>query len=94
VLEDWQVRLVGRYPRQLIRGLIHSDGCRAMNRVRGGRYEYPRYFFTNTSSDILGVFRDACRLIGVHHRDWGPNTISIARREHVAALDAFIGPKA
>ena len=38
VLEDWQNRIVGCYPRQLLRGLIHSDGCRTINRVRDGRY--------------------------------------------------------
>jgi len=47
VLEDWQSRIVDSYPRQLLRGLIHSDGCRTINRVRDGSYAYPRYFFTN-----------------------------------------------
>jgi len=93
-LAPWQVPIVGAYPRQLLRGLIHSDGCRVMNRVWGGRYEYPRYFFTNNSRDILQIFRDACDQIGVRHRNSKPNTISIARRADVAALDAFIGPKA
>ena len=32
--------------------------------------------------------------IGVAHRDTNANTISVARKEAVAALDAFIGPKA
>ena len=92
-MADWQVEIVERYPRQLVRGLIHSDGCRAMNRVRHGRYEYPRYFFTNVSGDILQIFRDACDAIGVPHRNLRWNAISIARREGVAALDAFIGSK-
>ena len=94
VLEDWQVRLVGRYPRQLIRGLIHSDGCRALNRVRDGRYEYPRYFFTNSSEDILRIFKDACDAAEVAYRMSKPNTVSIARRPSVAKLDSFVGPKA
>jgi hypothetical protein len=92
-LMSWQIQIVDRYPKQLIRGLIHSDGCRVMNRVRGGRYAYPRYFFSNTSEDILQIFRGSCDAIGVPHRDSKWNTISIARREAVAALDAFIGPK-
>ena len=46
VLAAWQHRIVRSYPRQLLRGLIHSDGCRAINRVRNGKYAYPRYFFT------------------------------------------------
>jgi hypothetical protein len=93
VLSDWQAALVGRYPRQLLRGLIHSDGCRVTNRVLGGKYAYTRYFFTNVSRDILQIFRDSCDAVGIPHRDSKWNTISIARREGVAALDAFIGPK-
>jgi len=94
VLADWQIAIVEAYPRQLLRGLIHSDGCRVINRVWGDRYRYPRYLFTNTSRDILQIFRDACGAIGVEHRNSKPNTISVARRSSVASLDAFIGPKA
>jgi len=94
ILEDWQRGLVIRYPKQLIRGLIHSDGCRSVNRVWNGRYEYPRYFFTNTSDDIQQIFRDACDAIEVAYRNSRVNVISIARRSHVARLDSFIGPKA
>jgi hypothetical protein len=92
-LADWQERIVQTYPRQLVRGLIHSDGCRTINRVWNGKYSYPRYFFTNNSEDILRIFRDACDVVGIHHRNSKPNTISVARREDVAGLDAFIGPK-
>jgi len=66
-LEDWQDRIVGSYPRQLLRGLIHSDGCRTINRVRDGRYAYPRYFFTNRSTDILEIFRQACNATQIAH---------------------------
>ncbi len=93
-LADWQQRIVSEHPKELLRGLIHSDGCRAMNRVWGGKYEYPRYFFTNRSEDILQIFRDACGRLRIRHRNSKPDTISIARRQDVAALDSFIGPKA
>lgn len=49
-LEPWQEEIVAEYPGDFARGLFHSDGCRAINRVRrplkdGDRwYEYPRYF--------------------------------------------------
>ena len=33
-LVDWQTELTHREPEALIRGLIHSDGCRTENRVR------------------------------------------------------------
>jgi hypothetical protein len=61
VLEGWQREIVERHPGLFLRGLFHSDGCRIMNwarrRVAGElrRYEYPRYFFTNKSEDILGL---------------------------------------
>jgi hypothetical protein len=94
-LADWQRNLVEQFPHEFIRGLIESDGCRITNWtvVRGKRYEYPRYFFTNTSGDIRNLFAWACDLIGVEHRPDGPRDISVARRTSVAALDEFIGPK-
>lgn len=64
-LEPWQIWVaVERNPCWLLRGLIHSDGCRAINRVRG-RYEYPRYMFSNRSADIRGIFMTACGRAGI-----------------------------
>lgn len=93
-LAGWQEPIVSDHPERLLRGLIHSDGCRAMNRVWSGKYQYPRYFFSNRSNDILQIFRDACDALGIRYRNPKPDTISVARREDVAALDAMIGPKA
>ena len=49
VLADWQREIVDRFPEAFLRGLIHSDGCRCVNRFKtklpSGRvaeYEYPR----------------------------------------------------
>lgn len=98
-LVDWQRDLVVQNPRPLIRGLVHSDGCRLTNwterRVGGTvkRYEYPRYFFSNVSDDIRGIFADALDLLGIAWKQNRWNSISIARREAVAALDEFVGPK-
>jgi hypothetical protein len=39
------------------------------------------------------IFRGACDVLGIRYRDSTPHTISIARREDVAALDSFVGPK-
>jgi hypothetical protein len=39
------------------------------------------------------VATDTCDLIGVPWRPWGRYHISVARREAVARLDEFIGPK-
>jgi hypothetical protein len=57
------------------------------------RYEYPRYFFRNTSADILGLCGWALDLLHIEWRQPGPTTLSVARRSAVAALDACVGPK-
>ena len=83
----------------MIRGLIHSDGYRGLNwtekRVGGTvkRYTYPRYQFSNESADIKRIFTDALDQLGIAWRVMNRRTISIARREAVAALDEFVGPK-
>jgi hypothetical protein len=99
-LIDWQLEITHRYPRDLIRGLIHSDGCRTTNRFavnlpsgRIGRYEYTRYFFSNLSADIRGIFRDHCDLLGIRCTQSNPRNISISHRPSVALLDSFVGPK-
>jgi hypothetical protein len=94
-LLDWQQRIIDAHPDQLVRGLIHSDGCRVINRIRHPRktYEYPRYEFSNRSADIRRIFCDACDALGVEWRVMTRYVISIARRASVAKLDAFIGPK-
>ena len=33
-LAPWQEEIVAEYPGDFARGLFHSDGCRAINRVR------------------------------------------------------------
>jgi hypothetical protein len=64
VLEPWQAAIaLDTHPDLFARGLIHSDGSRCVNRVRGanGRpYAYTRYFFTNRSDDIRQLFVEAC----------------------------------
>jgi hypothetical protein len=55
LLEPWQRTIGAAHAPMLLRGLIHSDGCRVTNRVWGGKYCYPRYFFTNRSGDILEI---------------------------------------
>jgi hypothetical protein len=94
-LTDWQQRIVSAATGSLLRGLIHTDGWRGLNRVRakGRGYAYPRYQFSNRSDAIRGCFTNACDLLGVEWRPWGPWHISVARRESVATLDSFVGPK-
>jgi hypothetical protein len=94
-LTAWQQRIVDAHPDQLVRGLIHSDGWRGINRTRHAdrTYEYIRYQFTNASADIRAIFCDALDALGVEWRRMKERDISIARRASVAKLDGFIGPK-
>lgn len=95
VLASWQQAIVDAAPELFLRGLIHSDGWRGMNRVhvKGKDYEYPRYQFSNRSQDIKDLFTRTCDLVGIAWRPWGRHHISVARRDSVALMDEFIGPK-
>jgi hypothetical protein len=98
-LEPWQRVIVTENPGDFARGLFHSDGYRGINRVRahladGERwYAYPRYLFTNESADILRLCGETLDQLGVAWRFSRRNAISVARREAVARLDEFVGPK-
>jgi hypothetical protein len=99
-LRDWQREITHRHPGLLLRGLIHSDGSRCINRFRtklpSGRvaeYEYVRYFFTNYSADIRGIFCEHCDLLEIRWTQSSFKNISVAHRDSVARLDQFVGPK-
>jgi hypothetical protein len=99
-LAGWQREIVDRFPEQFLRGLLHSDGCRTVNRFRtrlpSGRvaeYAYPRWFFSNRSADIRGLFCEYCERLGIRWTQSNPRNISIAHRTSVARLDAFVGAK-
>jgi len=92
VLADWQRELVERWPDQLVRGLIESDGCRFQNTGRCG-WSNPRYSFSNHSADIHGIFREACDHLGVRWTEAKPYTTYVSRKADVARLDTFIGAK-
>ena len=57
------------------------------------RYEYPRYFFTNTSTDIMGLCQWALGLLDLHWTMTGSKNLSVARMADVAVLDVHVGPK-
>jgi hypothetical protein len=101
LLADWQRDIVDEHPQRFLRGLIHSGGCRVINRfttrLPGGRvaeYAYPRYFFSNLSADIRGLFCEYCERLGVRWTQSNHRNISVAHRRSVAILDGFIGAKA
>jgi hypothetical protein len=100
VLADWQREIVDREPRPFLRGLINSDGCRTVNRFKtklpSGRvaeYAYPRYFFSNQSADIRGLFSEYCERLGIRWTQSNARNISVSHRDSVALLDSFVGPK-
>ncbi|MFF5972675.1 transcriptional regulator [Streptomyces sp. NPDC012769] len=102
-LEPWQQEIVDAHPWDFLRGLVHSDGARIVNWTektiagRTKRYEYPRYFFTNTSEDIVRLYTAALDRVGVawrsRRRATGAQDVSVARRASVALMDAHVGPK-
>ncbi|MEA2397782.1 MAG: hypothetical protein QOK25_1338, partial [Thermoleophilaceae bacterium] len=99
-LVGWQLEVTRRHPKELIRGLIHSDGCRTVNRFCvdlpvGGRrqYEYVRYFFSNLSADIRQIFVAHCQLLGIRCTRSNHRNISVSHRHSVALLESFVGPK-
>ena len=66
--------------------------------VRARRYRKvtptsPRYFFTNLSADILGLFCATCDRLGIRWTRSSHKNISVADRHSVAYLDSFVGPK-
>ncbi|MDG4796636.1 transcriptional regulator [Micromonospora sp. WMMD1082] len=95
VLAGWQWEILTAHVGHFLRGLFHSDGCRVSNRVtvRTKTYVYPRYMFVNESADIMELCQWALDLLGIAWKMNRPNSLSVARREAVAALDRHVGPK-
>jgi hypothetical protein len=97
-LTDWQQELAKRWPGQLLKGLIHSDGCRSYSTGQGG-WTQPRYAFSNVSTDITSIFCSACDCLGLRWTASFPKkesaavSIYVSRKADVAKLDEFIGPK-
>jgi hypothetical protein len=94
-LEPWQREIADRRPWRFLRGLIQSDGYRGMNTIKHPHktYAYPRYQFSNRSEDIRRLFCEYCDLVGVEWRRMNRWNISVAKRESVALMDRYIGPK-
>jgi hypothetical protein len=92
VLVDWQRELVDLVPGLLLRGLIHSDGCRFINTGSYG-WHAPRYCFSNLSTDIKRIFCDACDRLDLRWTLAPPKTVYVSRKADVARLDEFVGQK-
>lgn len=94
-LTDWQQPVIDDHPGRFLRGLFHSDGCRVTNKVtRAGKtYCYPRYMFSNESRDIMELCQRSLDRLGLRWRMCRRNLLSVARRDDVAQLDQYVGPK-
>lgn len=90
-LRAWQEVLVQSWPEHFVRGLIHSDGCRviAVDRKRLST----RYHFSNRSKDIKNLFCDALDRLSISWTRPSSHVVAIYRKDAVARLDEFIGPK-
>jgi hypothetical protein len=96
-----QQAIVDVHPWAFLRGLLHSDGCRTVNRFsttlpsgRVAEYAYPRWFFSNRSPDIRGLFCATCDAVGVRWTQSNARNISVSHRDSVALLDERVGAKA
>ena len=95
-----QLELTQAHPGALIRGSIHSDGCRVVNRFhtklpsgRVAEYSYIRYFFTSYSPDIRQIFIDHCALLGIRVTQSNHRNLTASHRKSVAILEEVVGPK-
>jgi hypothetical protein len=90
LLEPWQQALVDGSPWSFLKGCIRSDGCVFVNRT--GPYEYVSYDFSNLSADLLGIFADTCRAVGLRPRVY-EKRVRLYRRDDVALLLENVGTK-
>jgi hypothetical protein len=93
-LAPWQSMIIASSHEAFLRGLVHSDGCRYVAHERkDGRHRYSvRYAFTNRSDDINDLFCRSCDALGIR-RTRTPKQVNVYRKDSVARLDSFIGPK-
>lgn len=99
-LAGWQQELAERWPEALLRGMVQSDGCRFTNtRGKSDSWSAPRYAFGNVSTDITSIFCTACEKLRLRWTSAFPAnerkavTIYVSRKDDVARMDEFIGPK-
>lgn len=90
-LEAWQESIVAGQRKALIRGLIHSDGCRVVADDRG--VASVRYHFSNLSEDIKRIYCDNLDALGIPWTRPCNKQIAIYRKRATAYLDTFVGPK-
>lgn len=63
-LKEWQDNICKQYPKDFIKGLIESDGCR-FQPVK--KYEYTVYQFANASKDIHSILQKFCDILEIEY---------------------------
>lgn len=91
-IKNWQKNIIKLYPKQFIKGLIDSDGCRYLDN------NYIRYSFINKSFDIIKIFEYYIKLCGVssiyiRQRKDGIYVALVHKKHDVQLLESFIGIK-
>ena len=90
-LTQWQQPIVQSHPEALLRGLIHSDGCRIVANDRG--VASVRYHFSNLSEDIKRIYCDALDALEIPWTRPCAKQIAVYRKAAATRMDEFIGPK-
>jgi hypothetical protein len=90
-LAPWQAELAAHEREALVRGLIHSDGCRIVANDRGN--PSVRYHFSNLSEDIKSLYCESLDALGVRWTRPCDKQIAVYSKASVAILDRFVGPK-
>jgi hypothetical protein len=90
-LTGWQERIVEGSHRHLVRGLIHSDGCRIVANDRG--VMSVRYHFSNRSEDIKRIYCESLDALGIRWTRPSDAHIAVYRKASVAIMHRFVGQK-
>jgi hypothetical protein len=90
-LSPWQEKVISPYRRELVRGLIHSDGCRVVANDRG--VASVRYHFSNKSEDIKRIYCATLDALGIDWTRPSERDVAVYRKASTALLDEFVGPK-
>jgi hypothetical protein len=90
-LTEWQRAIAHECSEALLRGLIHSDGCRIIANDRGR--PSVRYHFSNCSEDIKRIYCDALDRLEIPWTRPCNQQIAVYRAAAAARMDEFIGPK-
>ncbi len=81
---DWQIKILDY--KYLFAGLLHSDGCIYFDRG------YKMCVFSNTSVDILNLFKDCCDKLNIDYTV-GKNRIQIRKKLSNVWIEENVGDK-